>query len=164
MTTATLSLFSLQEKSGSVKSLSLQRVRNKPLPYLQGKGKKPRVYLAAGFVKHVKHGFSWAGRIQEQQESPRAAFKHFKLSTDSPQSPQGGRSSWESAQPGKFWEAAAGMLEQGCAQDRCWALSPPGDSSVKPGQLCRMGVTAVPRGHPVCATTLRSPASSANTA
>lgn len=71
-----------------MKSLSLQRVRNKPLPYLQGKGKKPRVYLAAGFVKHVKHGFSWAGRIQEQQESPRAAFKHFKLSTDSGVTPE----------------------------------------------------------------------------
>lgn len=27
----------------------------------------------------AEDGFPWAGRIQEQQESPRAAFKHFKL-------------------------------------------------------------------------------------
>lgn len=81
VTAARLSLFTLQGKSGSVESLSLQRVRNKPPPHQQGKGKKPRVYLAAGFVKHSRgeDGFPWAGRSQEQQESPRAGFKHLKL-------------------------------------------------------------------------------------
>lgn len=42
---ATLSLIILQGKNGGVKSLSLQRVRNNPPPSLQGKGKKPQVYL-----------------------------------------------------------------------------------------------------------------------
>lgn len=48
VTVATLCLFTLRGISGSVKSHSLQRVRNNPPPYPQGKGKEPRVYLTAG--------------------------------------------------------------------------------------------------------------------
>lgn len=71
VTAATLGLFTLQGKSGSVKSLSLQRVRNNPPPYLQGKGKNPRVYLAAGFVKRSR-GCCW-GWISPGWEDSRAA-------------------------------------------------------------------------------------------
>lgn len=131
-------------------------------------------------------GFPRAGRTHEQQESPRAGFRHFKLNQArvptervSPQIPQGAwimgqiqleiSSAWE-ALGRRGRNAGAGLcsgqvLAMGgtSTSPTRWALSPPGDSRVNPGQLCRVGATAVPRGHPVCATRLRSLTLSANT-